>query len=98
MLTQYILEVCDTSGEHKPIATFESGTPFHAVAVGERFDDVGWLRLDGVGIVASLDRPKRYTVHSIKHIVYPTASGLTVKYCLNLSPFDGPSSPVWGNQ
>ena len=98
MPTRYILEVCDTSGAHKPIATFESDAPFHAVAVGERFDDIGWHRLDGVGIIASPDRPKRYTVHSIKHLVYPTASGLTVKYCLNLSPFDGPSSPVWGDR
>lgn len=98
MPTRYLLDVCDTSGEHKPVASFESDTPFHAVAVGERFDDIGWNRLDSVGIIASPDHPRRYTVHSIKHLVYPTAQGLTVKYCLNLAPFDGPSSPVWGER
>jgi hypothetical protein len=54
--------------------------------------------LDGVGIIASPHRPRRYTVHSIKHLVYSTGPELIVKYCLNLSPFDGPSSPVWGDR
>lgn len=98
MTTRYLLELCDTSGQHKPIASFESDTPFHTVAVGERFDDVGWHRLDGIGVIASPDRPLRYTVHSIKHLIYWEDEGLTVKYCLNLTPFEGPSSPVWGNE
>ncbi len=98
MTTRYRLELCDTSGQHKPIAAFESDTPFHTVVVGERFDDAGWDRLDGVGIIASPDRPMRYTVHSIKHLVYSEAEGLIVKYCLNLTPFEGPSSPVWVNE
>jgi len=97
MNTKYVLEVCDTAGEHKPVAKFESSSPFHAVSPGERFDDVGWDRLDNVGVIASPDAPKRYTVHSIKHVVYTQAGSLVVKYCLNLSPFEGPSSPVWGD-
>jgi hypothetical protein len=98
MPTRYILDVCDTSGAHKPIASFESDSPFHPATVGERFDDIGWNRLDGVGVIASPGHPRRYTVHSIKHLVYPATQGLVVKYCLNLSPFDGPSSPVWGDE
>lgn len=95
--TTYIIELCDTSGGHKPIARFESSTSFISVNVGDRFDDTGWDRLDGVGVVASIEKPKRYTVHSIKHLIIPNADELTVKYCLNLEPFLGPSSPVWGN-
>jgi hypothetical protein len=98
METKYILELCDTSGRHKPVAKFESSMPFMAVSVGERFDDVGWERLDGVGKVASPAEPKRYTVHSIKHVVVIESGVLAIKYCLNLEPFAGPSSPVWGNQ
>ncbi|MCK9609206.1 MAG: hypothetical protein M0R33_22450 [Methylomonas sp.] len=97
MTTKYILELCDTSGEHKPIVRLESQTPFMAVNIGDRFDDVGWERLDDVGILYSIEKPKRYTVHSIKHLVFPNSGGLAVKYCLNLEPYSGPSSPVWGN-
>ncbi len=98
MPTKYVLELCDISGAHKPVAIFESNTPFHAVAVGERFDDIGWNRLDGVGAIASSSRPIRYTVHTIKHLIYANGHELIVKYCLSLSPFSGPSSPVWGDQ
>lgn len=98
METKYTLELCDTSGQHKAIARFESNTPFMAVNIGDRFDDVGWERLDGVGKVASPEKPKRYVVHSIKHIVIAEAGILRVKYCLNLEPFAGPSSPVWGDE
>lgn len=97
MKTIYTLEICDTSGFHKAVARFESETPFMAVSVGERFDDVGWEGLDGVGRIASPVQPKRYTVHSIKHVVFIRESVLHVKYCLNLEPFAGPSSPVWGD-
>ena len=96
MPTKYILELCDISGEHKPIACMESATPFTAVNIGDRFDDVGWDRLDGVGVISTMEHPRRYTVHSIKHLVFPSESGLVVKYCLNLEPYAGPSSPVWG--
>ncbi len=97
MATRYILELCDTSGEHKPIARMESSTPFTAVSVGDRFDDIGWERLDGVGVIYSAMNPKRYTVHSVKHLVLPSPDGIISKYCLNLEPHDGPSSPVWGD-
>lgn len=97
MVTKYILELCDTSGEHKPIARIESVLPFTAVNVGDRFDDIGWERLDGVGILHSAANPKRYTVHSIKHLVFHSSGELVIKYCLNLQPFSGASSPVWGD-
>ncbi|WP_347985976.1 hypothetical protein [Methylomonas sp. AM2-LC] len=96
METLYILELCDTSGEHKPIARFNSSTPFIAVNIGDRFDDTGWDRLDGVGVIASSQLPKRYIVHSIKHLILSDSDKLIIKYCLNLQPFTGPSSPVWG--
>lgn len=97
MRTEYILELCDTSAEHKPIARFQSSTPFMAVHAGDRFDDTGWERLDGVGVIASLEQPRRYTVHSVKHLILPSVDRLIVKYCLNLEPYTGPSSPVWGD-
>lgn len=97
MRTEYILELCDTSGEHKPIARFQASTPFIAVNVGDRFDDSGWERLDGIGVIASPEQPRRYTVHSVKHLILPSADRLIVKYCLNLEPYTGPSSPVWGD-
>lgn len=96
-MTKYELYICDISGEHKPIAKFESSTPFMPVKVGERFDDHGWDRLDGVGIIASEEEPRRYTVHSIKHTVIYKSEELFVQYCLNLEPYDGPRSPAWGN-
>ena len=92
--TGYILELCDTSGAHKPIARFYSTTPFTAVHVGDRFDDTGWPRLNGVGITASPSQPIRYTVHSIKHLVESTPDKLTIRYCLNLQPWSGPASPA----
>jgi hypothetical protein len=98
MQTKYILELCDTSGQHKPVARFVSSTPFMQVSIGERFDDIGWDRLDGIGKIASSASPKRYTVHSIKHLVLMEREQLVVKYCLNLEPFIGISSPVWGNE
>ncbi|CAD85462.1 MULTISPECIES: hypothetical protein [Nitrosomonas] len=98
MRTKYILELFDTSEQHKPIARFESSTPFTAASVGERFDDIGWERLDGAGKIASPLSPKRYTVHSAKHLVIVEAGALVIKYCLNLEPFSGPSSPVWGDE
>jgi len=93
--TEYILSLIDTSGEHKAVAQFHSMTPFTAVNVGDRFDDTGWQRLDGVGVIASPSNPLRYTVHSIKHLIEKTDGNLIVSYCLNLEPFTGSSSPVW---
>jgi hypothetical protein len=94
--TEYRLVLLDTSGEHRPVAEFVSSQPFHPVHVGDRFDDIGWNRLDGVGVIASPREPIRYIVHSIKHLVVEKDGTLEVSYCLNLQPHHGPSSPVWG--
>ncbi|WP_156499593.1 hypothetical protein, partial [Oleiphilus sp. HI0061] len=76
-MTKYELYLCDTSGEHTPVAMFISNTPFLPVSVGERFDDHGWDRLDGVGRIASEQSPKRYIVHSIKHTILTKQDILT---------------------
>jgi len=94
-MTKYELFLFDTSGEHKPVAYFESNTPFIAVSVGERFDDHGWDRLDDVGKIGTPENPKRYTVHSIKHTIVSRDDVLHVQYWLNLEPFEGPASPTW---
>jgi len=93
--TQYRLLLFDITGEHRPVAKFVSSTPFHTVHVGERFDDTGWDRLNGIGIIASSEKPVRYTVHSIKHLISKENDVLIVSYCLNLEPYHGGSSPVW---
>jgi hypothetical protein len=93
--TEYILTLYDTSGEHRPVISFCSATPFNSVHVGDRFDDHGWDRLDEVGVIASTSKPIRYTVHSIKHSVQETSEKLIVTCYLNLQPFSGASSPVW---
>ena len=69
METEYHLFLCDISGDHEPIATFISNTPFPDVGTGERFDDHGWERLRGVGVIASEENPIRYLVHSKKTVV-----------------------------
>lgn len=94
-MTKYELFLCDTSGEHKPVACFESDSPFTSVSVGERFDDHGWERLDGVGVIASQENPLRYTVHSVKHTIVYIDGVLHDQYWLNLQPFEGPASPAW---
>jgi len=94
-MTKYELYICDVTGEHKPIVKFESNTPFMSVSVGERFDDHGWERLDGIGIIASEENPKRYTVHSIKKTVVEKNGDLIIQCWLNLHPYDGPRSPAW---
>lgn len=96
IMTIYELYLCDVAGEHKPIVMFQSKTPFMPVSVGERFDDHGWNRI-GVGVVASESNPKRYTVHSIKHTVFDKEGVIYIQYWLNLEPYDGASSPAWGN-
>ena len=95
MHTQYQLEVYDISRQPNAIARFDSALPFIPMNVGDRFDDTGWERLNGVGRVASPEDPIRYKVHSIKHLIEQNPDGLRVKYCLNLEPHNGPSSPVW---
>ena len=66
-----------------------------AVNIGDRFDDTGWERLDGIGIIASPEQPRRYKVDSVKHLILPNEDWLIVKYCLNLEPYAGSSSPPW---
>lgn len=95
MQTQYHLEIYDISGQPKAIARFASASPFIPMNVGDRFDDTGWERLDGMGRLATPEEPIRYKVHSIKHLIENKPEGLQVMYCLNLEPHNGPSSPVW---
>jgi hypothetical protein len=93
----YQLELCDVSGEHRPVAIFRSSSPFAAVAVGDRFDDEGWPRLKKDDAPGAADAPRRYTVHSIKHVVTREGGTILSRYCLNLAPFDGGRSPIWGS-
>ena len=95
MKSKYVLYLCDTSWKHEPIAKFTSETPFHSVQVGDRFDDIGWNRLNGVGPIATPSKPIRYTVHSIKHLMEDSGEELVIQYYLNLEPFHGQASPVW---
>jgi len=94
-MTKYELYLCDIAGDHKPIVKFESETPFHSVAIGDRFDDHGWNRLDGVGKISSKEKPMKYTIHSIKHTVVSNEQTLMVQLWLNLKPYSGSSSPAW---
>lgn len=64
------LVLCDISGEHKPVAVFRSASPFMPLHVGERFDDHGWDRLDGVGRIGTPEAPIRYLVFATKHVVF----------------------------
>lgn len=96
-MTKYELYICEITGEHKPVAKFVSTTPFMAVSVGDRFDDHGWERLDGIGKIASANLPKRYIVHSVKHTIIEEDGVVLIQYWLNLHPYDGPRSPTWGD-
>lgn len=93
---EYRLELCDISGAHRPVAIFRATSPFPTVSVGERFDDEGWPRLDPNDPPGSAETPRRYTVHSVKHVVVEDDGAIIARYCLNLAPFDGDRSPVWG--
>ena len=96
-MTKYELYLADVTGEHKPIAKFESKRPFMPVVVGERFYDLGWDRLDGIGKIASEENSKRYVIHSIKHTVLKKEDVLLIQYWINLHPYEGPRSPAWVN-
>ena len=96
MPKKYELIICDISGEHKPIALFHSDKPFMPLSVGERFDDHGWDRLDGVGVIASPEKPIRYLVFACKHTVYEKDGTLTYQLSVDLQPYSGPRSPAWG--
>jgi hypothetical protein len=93
---EYRLELSDISGEHRPIAVFRAASPFLPVSIGERFDDEGWPRLQSNDAPGTPEAPRCYTVHSIKHVVTQGKDKIIARYCLNLKPFDGDRSPVWG--
>jgi len=95
MKSKYILYLCDVSGKHEPIAKFTSETPFHGFQIGDRLDDTGWNRLDGIGPIATSTAPIRYTVHSIKHLIEDSGDELLVQYYVNLEPYHGHASPIW---
>jgi len=93
---EYRLELCDISGEHRPVAVLCSSSPFPAVSVGDRFDDEGWPRSFDRDRIGSPEAPRRYIVHSIKHVIVEREGRLVARYCLNLKPFEGDRSPIWG--
>jgi hypothetical protein len=93
---EYRLELCDTAGLHRPVAVIVAASPFAPVSVGDRFDDEGWPRLDANDSPGTPAHPRRYTVHSVKHVVTVEADRIVAKYCLNLTPFEGDRSPAWG--
>lgn len=93
----YQLVICDISGDHKPVALFESSQPFMPLHTGERFDDEGWDRLDDVGQIASPEKPIRYLVFATKHVVVETEGRVVYRFCVDLQPFNGPRSPAWGH-
>jgi hypothetical protein len=92
----YRLELCDTSGSHRPVAVMTATSPFLSVSVGDRFDDEGWPRSDPSELRGTPAHPRRYTVHSVKHVVTDEGGRIVARYCLNLTPFEGDRSPVWG--
>ncbi len=97
MKSEYQLFLCDTSGEHEPVASFISDTPFPAFHEGQRVDDHGWDRLRGVGKIASEQNPIRYTVHSLKTTILVENNCNIIQTWLNLEPYIGCRSPVFGN-
>jgi len=94
--TEYQLFACDISGQHEPVVSFVSSTPFPCLFVGQRFDDHGWDRLRGVGKIASEEKPVRYIVHSIKAIIFVENDVNYIQSWVNLEPFDGERSPAFG--
>jgi hypothetical protein len=56
---EYRLELCDTSGKHRPVAIFRSSSPFPPVTVGDRFDDEGWPRTFDREAGGSPEEPRR---------------------------------------
>ncbi|MCR9087903.1 MAG: hypothetical protein NXH97_14295 [Rhodobacteraceae bacterium] len=93
----YELVLCDISGDHRPVAVFRSERPFMPLQVGERFDDQGWDRLDGVGQIGTPEKPVRYLVFATKHVVCDIGGKILYQFCVDLQPFSGPRSPAWGH-
>ncbi|MDO6514305.1 hypothetical protein [Neptuniibacter sp. 2_MG-2023] len=97
MKSEYQLFFCDTSGAHEPVVSFESESPFPTLFVGQRVDDHGWDRLRGVGVLGSEENPIRYTVHSLKSVVFVENGKNIIQSWVNLKPYSGERSPVFGN-
>ncbi|MFV0246068.1 MAG: hypothetical protein ACK5IB_13785 [Qingshengfaniella sp.] len=97
MPDRYELMICDISGAHKPVAIFHSDRPFMPLQVGERFDDQGWDRLDGVGRIGTPAEPIRYLVFATKHLVFEEEGQTVYQLCVDLQPPGGPRSPAWGH-
>lgn len=97
MKSEYQLFVCDISGQHEPLTSFVSETPFPTVFEGQRFDDHGWQRLRGVGKIGSEEKPVRYVIHSIKTTIFVENKVNVIQTWLNLKPYKGDRSPAFGN-
>ena len=97
MKSEYQLFVCDISGQHEPVASFVSDTPFPNLCIGQRFDDHGWQRLRGVGQLASEKKPIRYLVHSIKTTIFVENGINIIQLWVNLQPYYGNRSPVFSD-
>ncbi len=92
-----VLELCDTAGEHRPVAAMHASAPFPPVSVGDRFDDDGWTRIELSDRPGTREQPRRYVVHSVKHILTEESERFVARYCLNLTPHGGSRSPIWGD-
>jgi hypothetical protein len=95
---KYILELCDPSEAHRPIAVFTASTPFPSLSIGDRFDDEGWPHLHKSDVVGTPKNPCRYIVHSVKHVITETDDAVIVRSCLNLTHHDGPPPPAGDDQ
>lgn len=97
MKSEYHLFLCDTSGAHEPVVSFVSKSPFPTLFVGQRVDDHGWNRLKGVGVLGSEKKPIRYTVHSLKSVIFVENEKNIIQNWVNLEPHSGERSPAFGN-
>ena len=97
MKSEYQLFFCDISGAHEPVVSFKSESLFPTLFVGQRVDDHGWNRLRGVGVLGSEEKPIRYTVHSLKSVVFVEDGKNIIQSWVNLEPYLGERSPAFGN-
>ena len=95
--SEYHLFFCDTAGAHEPVVSFVSETPFPTFLVGQRVDDHGWNRLREVGVLGSKDKPIRYTVHSLKSVVFVKDGINIIQSWVNLEPYHGKRLPAFGD-
>jgi hypothetical protein len=72
-------------------------TPFPPVSVVDCFDDEGWTRIESSDQPGTREQPRRYVVHSVKHILTEESERFVARYCLNLTPHGGSRSPEWGD-